>query len=377
VLSHPFRENAKEGIKVYRSKSVTLSVTLGVMMRPFLLLFFVPFLALATFSPAQTSAPVMPKDASELMRLAAGVNGLDSQDLKPWHLKATYQVFDDNGAPRNEGTFEAWWVEPTKYKLSYTSTGFNQVEYRNGAETRMTGDAKWPPMPEALIVPKLFRPLMTPEDAKAQRFSASDVKFEGLEMKCLHFVPQSSSSTLAVASSLPAYCFGKGGPELRADASFGEMQTVYNNIVEISGHYVAKQIRLGQHGHPLLNVDIVALDPMSSISDADLSAPADALPAPPRKIMVSAGVLQGNKLSGVPPQYPYEARSNHIQGTVVIQVTITATGEIGEMRIVSGPPPLQRAALDAVKTWRYKPYLLNGEAVQVESQVNVVFSLGG
>jgi TonB family protein len=347
-------------------------------MRRVLSLFsLVTLLALATSAPAQTSAPVMPKDPSELMQLAARVNGLSSPDMKPWHLKATYQTFDDKSAPKDQGTFELWWADPGKYKFSYTSAGLNQVAYRNGTDTRMTGDIKWPPAPELFIAQKLLNPLMSPDDAKAQRFSASDVKFEGLEMKCLHFVPQSSSSTLAVASSLPAYCFGKGGPELRADASFGEMQTVYNNIVEISGHYVAKQIRLGQHGHALLDVDIVALDSMPAISDADFSPPADALPAPPRKIMVSAGVLQGNKLSGVPPQYPYEARSNHIQGTVVIQVTVTATGEIGEMRIESGPPPLQRAALDAVKTWRYKPYLLNGEAVQVESQVNVVFSLGG
>jgi protein TonB len=87
--------------------------------------------------------------------------------------------------------------------------------------------------------------------------------------------------------------------------------------------------------------------------------------------------MQGNKLSGATPQYPAIAKAARIQGTVVLQATIGKSGQIENLRVVSGPPMLQQAALEAVKTWRYKPYLLNGEPVDVETTVNVVFSLGG
>ena len=99
--------------------------------------------------------------------------------------------------------------------------------------------------------------------------------------------------------------------------------------------------------------------------------------APPKKIAVSSGVMQGNRIGGEMPEYPAIAKAARIQGTVVLQATISKEGTIENLHVISGPPMLQAAALEAVRTWRYKPYLLNGEPVEVETQVNVVFNLGG
>jgi protein TonB len=79
----------------------------------------------------------------------------------------------------------------------------------------------------------------------------------------------------------------------------------------------------------------------------------------------------------ITPQYPAIAKAARIQGTVVLQATISKTGSIENLRVVSGPPMLQQAAMDAVRQWRYRPYLLNGDPVEVETTVNVVFNLGG
>jgi protein TonB len=62
---------------------------------------------------------------------------------------------------------------------------------------------------------------------------------------------------------------------------------------------------------------------------------------------------------------------------VVLQATISKAGSITNLRVISGPPMLQQAAMDAVRSWRYRPYLLNGDPVEVETTVNVVFNLGG
>jgi len=99
--------------------------------------------------------------------------------------------------------------------------------------------------------------------------------------------------------------------------------------------------------------------------------------APPKRIAVSAGVIAGNRIGGVDPRYPAIAKAARIQGTVVLQAMISKEGTIQNLKVISGPPMLQQAAVEAVKTWRYKPYLLNGEPVEVETQVNVVFTLGG
>jgi periplasmic protein TonB len=97
----------------------------------------------------------------------------------------------------------------------------------------------------------------------------------------------------------------------------------------------------------------------------------------PQKVSISSGVMAGNLLGKVTPQYPAIAKAARIQGTVVLQATISKAGAIQNLRVISGPLMLQQAALDAVRSWRYKPYLLNGEPVEVETTVNVVFNLGG
>lgn len=86
-------------------------------------------------------------------------------------------------------------------------------------------------------------------------------------------------------------------------------------------------------------------------------------------------VMEGNLLHRVEPTYPAIAKQAGIEGTVVIKAIISRTGAIEQEQVVSGPLLLARAAVDAVHQWKYRPYLLNGEAVEVETQVTVRFVL--
>jgi protein TonB len=99
--------------------------------------------------------------------------------------------------------------------------------------------------------------------------------------------------------------------------------------------------------------------------------------AAPSRMSISAGVAGGLLIQKTSPVYPQIAREARVSGTVVIQATISKTGAIQNLRAVSGPTMLRQPALDAVKTWRYKPYMLDGEPVDVETTVSVTFSLGG
>jgi protein TonB len=99
--------------------------------------------------------------------------------------------------------------------------------------------------------------------------------------------------------------------------------------------------------------------------------------APPTKVNISAGVSSGLLLQKTMPIYPPIAKAARVQGTVVLQATISKSGMIEGLHVISGPVMLQSAAMDAVRSWRYRPYLLNSEPVEVETTVNVVFTLGG
>src|SRR6201993_3681296 len=99
--------------------------------------------------------------------------------------------------------------------------------------------------------------------------------------------------------------------------------------------------------------------------------------ATPQRVRVSSGVSQGLLVRRVNPTYPPLARQARIQGTVILQAEISKNGDIENLRLVSGHPMLAPAAIDAVKQWKYRPYILNGEPVEVETQVQVNFTLAG
>ena len=95
----------------------------------------------------------------------------------------------------------------------------------------------------------------------------------------------------------------------------------------------------------------------------------------PKRVSISAGVAVGLLDYKQQPIYPIEAKQAGVSGTVVLGAIIGTDGTVKELHIVSGPGPLQQAALDAVSTWRYRPYLLNGQPVEVRTQINVIFTL--
>jgi periplasmic protein TonB len=96
-----------------------------------------------------------------------------------------------------------------------------------------------------------------------------------------------------------------------------------------------------------------------------------------KRLAISSGVMEGQKLSGADPRYLAIAIAAHVQGTLVLAATISRSGTIENLHVVAGPPMLVPTAEEAVRTWRYRPYSLNGEPVEVETTVRVVFHLGG
>jgi len=95
----------------------------------------------------------------------------------------------------------------------------------------------------------------------------------------------------------------------------------------------------------------------------------------PKRVHLAARAVEANLIHDVPPRYPPVAGRARIEGTVVLQAVIGKDGTVHDVRVESGLPLLAQAAIEAVKQWRYKPYLLNGEAVEVDSRITINFTL--
>jgi periplasmic protein TonB len=100
-------------------------------------------------------------------------------------------------------------------------------------------------------------------------------------------------------------------------------------------------------------------------------------PTPVKRIRVAARVAEANLIHDVTPQYPPEAGRARLEGTVVLMAVISKDGTVRDVRAESGLPLLAQAAIDAVKQWRYKPYLVDGEPVEVDSRITINFTLSG
>jgi periplasmic protein TonB len=108
-----------------------------------------------------------------------------------------------------------------------------------------------------------------------------------------------------------------------------------------------------------------------------LGAPPPPKPATPQRIRVGGSVQAAKMLRQTPPVYPQIAKTAHVSGTVVLHAVIAKDGTVQELTYVSGPPLLMKAAMDAVRDWRYTPTTLNGDPVEVDTTISVVFQLGG
>jgi len=108
---------------------------------------------------------------------------------------------------------------------------------------------------------------------------------------------------------------------------------------------------------------------------SSLAAVPKFVPATPQRIRISAGVTKGLLIQRIEPPYPTLARAARVQGDVVLSAVIDTNGHITNLQLVSGHPMLVPAAIAAVKQWRYKPYLLNGQPVEVETTITVIFTL--
>jgi protein TonB len=111
-----------------------------------------------------------------------------------------------------------------------------------------------------------------------------------------------------------------------------------------------------------------------------VTGPRPVMPVAPRPAPLPVRVShmsEGDLVRKVLPTYPALARSGRIQGQVVLQAVISKQGAIENLRVLAGHPMLVPAAIEAVRQWRYRPYVLNNEAVEVETQITVNFSLAG
>jgi TonB family protein len=355
---------------------------------------------LPLFAQGAAIAADLPSDPTAFMLFASQSNGLSQIGNQTWHLRATFKIFDEQGNAKDQGIFEEFYVSPDKFKRGYSGTAFSQTLYGTQEGWMQTGDKAWPePLLERLRG-EFVNPLPIPMQISRSDIAAERREINGAKFACFSLRPKVAPSDgpepLDAAHSVrivnpqsnATYCFDAGSDVLRISL-FDQEQTeiMRNRPVLFQGHSLPGDLELKRAGKVALTAHLESIEAITPIDEAVFTPPSDAVPIKIKmiaeksapgdgKIAISAGTAVGLLNSNVAPVYPPIAKAARVQGTVSLQALIGKDGQVSELHVISGPAMLQQAAMDAVKQWVYRPYLLNGKPMEVLTTVNVIFTLG-
>jgi TonB family protein len=310
-------------------------------------------------------------DPRILMKAAATANSLLGAEMKPWHMKISYALADEKGAVTDRGTIEEFWTGPKHYKLVITGSNYKRTVYGTEKGVLFSGVSGQVPALIARLNHAFTDPLPSPEAVALYTYTPEEIKLNGAAFNCRVLHGQQAIHGTSITTGL-IYCFDPEKPILRiSDSTIESTRVLYNTVGTFQGKFVGRDLRIIHNGKPAVAARLDALEVLGPINEAEFTPTADA--ALPRTVDISAAIAQGQLLHMANPHVPLEAMQSGTSGTVTLEATIDTDGRVQETKILNGPLLLQPAAVEAVHSWQYRPFLLNGEPVQAHTTIHVEF----
>ena len=319
------------------------------------------------------------------LREADTLTALDVDGVKPWHLKLEVQLCDVAGEACGPGTIEEWWQSKNTYRIDYISPGFAGTEMHNSDGLFQTEGKGAAPRVLASLLEQAVHPLPGNLEQLDSQVEMQKHTFSNVALDCImldNLVPKNADSRFRLPAQIPlglfpTYCFNAGSATLRLTAEVGSQMIVRNGSGKFQDRQIAMSSVVSEAGKVQGTSKVVLLRSGETFAP-DLFQPAGELVAiRSDPAHIAGGIIAGLKLSGSSPAYPQSAKDAHIAGTVVLHAIIGRDGRIRNLRVLSTPDAdLAIASLIAVKTWTYKPYLLNGQPTDVDTTITVHFTFG-
>jgi hypothetical protein len=346
-------------------------------------LFFTRAVFPAQNGGANSAVPAaLPNDPAQFLALADKVNGLATEEAGPWHVKAAFQLIDEQGKVQESGTYEAFWKSATRHKVNYSSPSYSRTIWANDSGDFSTSNPKWPGDLEWMIRRSLFDLVPEIHDPQNWKLSWRDASI-GINVRCIDMVPIYIRVRF---HEIPVYCFAATAPVLRyGSETHQRYQGVFNNIVSLGGSYVARDVQLMREQKPFFRLHLDIIEPLQNANDAIFQPDAGAIPVPRRVVLdtdlryveatyateISRSMpwAASNPLG---PRNPDSAVSNVLTVNghdVIIQVLVNKKGKVVDARAVKGDPAGEFRALPAARRWEFKPYLVQGEPVEFYTEL--------
>lgn len=319
-------------------------------------------------------APETVKDPTALLALVQRHYDFSDPSLKPWHLKATYQVYDENGKNPQRGTYEYWWASPKVYRSTWTRGGDSRSEWHTAdGKTYVETSGKDLYVMEIGVPEDLFAPLPKSADYGGGNFRRERqmIRIGAVSLPCVEIINEDPRPNSVEAS----YCFDPKVPVLVLSGSLNRGRISYSNFAQVQQRGLARTFKEGVDGRLLLTVTVEQVSGLA-FNDPALTPTSDAHDGAADPECMPELRFRTTRTGGKMPTYPEDARHAHLTGTVILEVAIGKNGKVNDVRVLSSPGILlEEAAKKAVSTWEYTPHLDNGKPTEVRAMIGVSYQM--
>ena len=326
-----------------------------------------------------SSSVVFAEDNAAMMarlhRVDVGT-ALDAAGVSPWHMKMSVQLLDGQGQAGEQGLIEEWWSGAKMDRVVYALPSYKATELQTASGFFRTRGAEQPPLILELLREQVVHPMPAERELEGTKPEVRKEKFGKAALECIMLDRPIKAVAFFPIGLFPTYCMDAGKESLRASYDYGSQMILRNEVVEFQGRAVARDISVDRGRHceqrrrrcsswrrrPAMTQLFVPGDELERIGV--------------RPLRVGAATMAGMLLSKVNPKYPAATKGTQAAGTVTLQAVIGRDGVVKFVRVVAAPNgDLGDAAMSAVRQWIYKPFLLDGEAVEVETTMIVSFMI--
>lgn len=309
---------------------------------------------------------LLDQDPDAVLKLASAQNGLDFQPSVPWHVKLTYEQFDEDGDNVHSGSFDEFYVGPKKYKKVFTGDVFNQVDVATSSGLYRSGDESWPGIIQLQLQTEVLDPLhratLNRDHTKAKEVTQSIGKSQlpcvVLKTTGLSFSPYGP----------PTFCFDQRSVRLRYTRGKGSDETVYNGLFVFQDRSVARDTVVTHAGKPYLKIHLQTVEAIDLPNEATFTQP-------------PASSLVGDRIS-VPSGYLVDEYlissgtivANGEQGKVKVHFVVGKEGRVIEADVLNGPDKLRKTAIKTMREYRFRPFLILDQPVEVEGTMEFQYN---
>ena len=344
----------------------------GIMQRSFL-----PLLLLSAFLSATGAHG---EDKAALQARLDRVNkltALDDPALKPWNMKISFQIDDDGGKLKEQGTLEEWWAGPSEYKISIVSPSYTATTIVNkDGRFRTAGMAEMPYLLEVLER-QMVHPM--PRSAEVSGLSPETLKLEGVTgpaPECIMLSETMRNITYPQIGLLPTYCLVAGKDLLQASYDYGVFMVERTAMGMFQQKVMPIDIRVTLNRVNAASSHLLALKTMA-LTDADFAVPASGMePADTLHVHVPFSKLSP-EIASEPPRIPPPTgvKPDALSAPVQVHMLIGTDGSVHSLRLETTPDVRMAApAMWMASQTKFTPHRQDGKLVEVETTANIYFS---